>query len=334
MVDEARRPNDNSVLNWLRAHARKLSFYEVVALLERLEPDAPRVGGDGPPLAEHIRLRTSTSMAFATSDIEHVDTDANGRFRVTNTFLGLYGASSPLPVRYSEELCKLDDEREGERTRAFLDIVHHRFYALLYRAWSMYLLSPVSRKDRLFSSLLALAGIDPQSNKVVSDARFDGTTQVTVHRTVTVAGLEALLSRRLNAPFRIEQFQHRRAALPPDQRSRLGRVLNRLGDSFMLGSTTTDRNRVRIVLSAQTHEQFDRLAPGSEGWNAIKNALSSYLRTPIDHDVVLEIEPDAARPWRLGLGNRLGCGAWLGGGTAETTSVRFDMVRRTRRESA
>ncbi|MGV8664319.1 type VI secretion system baseplate subunit TssG, partial [Pseudomonas aeruginosa] len=56
--------------------------------------------------------------------------------RLRFSLLGLFGASSPLPAFYSDQA--LVDSEEGNPTRTFLDLFHHRLHRLLLPIWRKY----------------------------------------------------------------------------------------------------------------------------------------------------------------------------------------------------
>ncbi|MCI5224316.1 MAG: type VI secretion system baseplate subunit TssG, partial [Candidatus Electrothrix sp. AR4] len=60
-----------------------------------------------------IRVRPHLSLDFPGTDVFKVEeiNEGQARFRITSTFLGLYGSSSPLPTFYTEDL--IEEEREG-----------------------------------------------------------------------------------------------------------------------------------------------------------------------------------------------------------------------------
>src|SRR5205085_4597393 len=58
------------------------------------------------------------------------------RYRITVTFLGLYGSVSPLPIFYAEDILQSDEEPNP--VREFLDVFHHRLISMFYRAWLKY----------------------------------------------------------------------------------------------------------------------------------------------------------------------------------------------------
>src|SRR4051794_9519947 len=57
----------------------------------------------GPPgVAGPVRLRSSFSLTFPTSDVEAVSAPLSGSPTMTVSFFGVGGAVGPLPVRYTE----------------------------------------------------------------------------------------------------------------------------------------------------------------------------------------------------------------------------------------
>src|SRR5690348_14212875 len=78
----------------------RYEFFQLLFLLERVYAGGSSLGGAGPVAKEMIRLRPDASMAFPASDIADVTNlagpDGIKRTRVSTTFMGLYGVSSPL----------------------------------------------------------------------------------------------------------------------------------------------------------------------------------------------------------------------------------------------
>src|SRR5882672_538244 len=105
-------PDLKEKLAELSRDARRYSFFRLVYLLERVHTKAPPVGGLGPASEERIRLRSDVSLTFSASDISDLTQvkypDGIERTRVTNAFMGLYGAISPLPTYYVEQLALAD----------------------------------------------------------------------------------------------------------------------------------------------------------------------------------------------------------------------------------
>ncbi|HEY1417783.1 MAG TPA: type VI secretion system baseplate subunit TssG, partial [Myxococcaceae bacterium] len=88
--------------------ALRLGFVPLVRLLERLTPDAVRVGGEGPLSGERIRFRHDRGLRFHASDVVALELEdgqrERARYLLTSGFLGLSGSMSPMPAYLAEEL--------------------------------------------------------------------------------------------------------------------------------------------------------------------------------------------------------------------------------------
>jgi type VI secretion system protein ImpH len=216
-------------------NARQYSFFEAVRLLQALHPDAPKLGRQGPPERERIRLRPLLSLGFPTSDIESAeligehasgahDAGAPTRYRLDVTFLGLYGPSSPLPVHYTEDMVR--HEEDESLLRGFLDIFHHRLLSLLYRAWEKYRHSvqfDAAGNDYFSRRLPTLAGLGHWSLNtdcsVPSGRMLEYLGLLSLG--ASAESLRAMLQAHFpDAPVRIEQCVGAWARIPADQCSR------------------------------------------------------------------------------------------------------------------
>ena len=141
---------DDQLLAFER-EARRFSFFRLVYLLERLFPGAPPMGQLGPITDERVRLRGDTSLVFASCDVTEVahvrSADGVRRVRVTNAFLGLYGAVSPMPPYYAENLALVEHQGGPQVIREFLDVFHHRLLSLMFRAWTKYRFAVMYRQS-------------------------------------------------------------------------------------------------------------------------------------------------------------------------------------------
>lgn len=323
---------DDPRLNALALQVTRTTFFDAVRFLEQLTPEAPRVGQLGPVPEERIALRPSLSLAAPAADLESLE--VNRRLRIlTTTFLGLYGAASPLPSAYAEGLSQHAHDPRGERVRAFLDLLHHRLLSLAYRAIGKYTLTPGEADDPLLLNLLSLAGLDRE--RASGAAASVGNARIHVSHGRSASGLEALLRRRLGFPVTIEQLSRRTVGVPLEQRTRLGARWplprgerlrhNVLGSSFFIGARIRDRNRVSITVSADTYARFAALSPGGNGWQEVQATLRDYVRTPIDAELKIDVGPRARPQWVLGEEHRLGRNTWIGEAADGRTTVRFGL---------
>ena len=333
------RPSDNLVerIAPIAKDARRSSFFALVSLLERLVPDGARIGGDGPTDKETLRFTHDPSLAFQAGDVSSVQiksigADPNDPYakprtivQVMSTFLGLTGASSPLPSYFAEEILHDGDD---SRQREFLDIFHHRALSLLYRGVARH--SPKTEHtsdtgDIWVQRFLALGGIDSQITphfkgpyagrvlsllpRLVGRSRSSGNLQ---------AALEVMLQDQLeeNGHVRIQEFLHSWMDLGPEQRTQLGRANHALGRSLVLGERVPERTgRFAIRIGPLSEKGYRAFLPGGDALEIVKSTVKLFTRHASYYDVELELDETAIPNFKLSShrGAQLGRGTWLQG---------------------
>lgn len=327
-----------ALLRDVLASGKTYSFFQVVRLLKLmsgvgLSQDAHQ-DAERAFFARRVAIRPELSLGFPGVDVTEVETteptepaeddedkeDAPAGFRVTTTFLGLYGASSPLPTFYTEDL--IDDviREDTTVTRDFLDIVNRPFYRHFYDIWSKHrwLVKLFDEDDdEAYERLYALAGLSPAP---IRDAlpgsrlllRYLGLLS---HFPRSAAGLRALLADALEIPdLEIEQCVERSVAIPDDQRLRLGRQAHALGENTVLGVQASDRmNAFRLHVGPLDAHRFHMLLPDMPLHYRLGMLLGVYLHRPLDCELRLVLEKDEIGPARLGGGDwsMLGVDTWL-----------------------
>ncbi len=317
-----------AVTHPLIAHPERFSFYGAIHLLEKNSPGSVPVGHLGPASKECVRLRPSVSLSFPTADLEEADTvEINGSpiTRLTTTFLGLYGVTSPIPAFYGEEILEdaLDcPEGEEPATRAFLDIIHHRLLSLLYRCWEKYRYLYQKKRqgdDPLTRHLLCLVGIDPeaeeQSSREKADLRILALAGLITQQPRSAGGLEAFLKGLLGSvPLRVEQCTPAWMEIPLDQRTLLENRGASLGQDSVLGKKILSANHhFTLCIGPLTKKQFRELLPDRPGFSVVTDLTRFFLGLALEFTLELTLRQDQAGPLPLGqLGTgRLGWDAWL-----------------------
>ena len=108
------------LIDELVEHGHEFSFVQVMRLARRYLDSDGEAGIPGIPWQERVRIRPELSLAFPAADVAKVERDGDN-LRVTATFLGLYGPSSPLPTFYTEDLME-ESSNDESVFRDFLDI--------------------------------------------------------------------------------------------------------------------------------------------------------------------------------------------------------------------
>jgi type VI secretion system protein ImpH len=301
----------------------EFSFLQVLRLL-RLSGHAAEIPEDRSAQTHALptlRIRAQNSLAFPAADIasvEQTDGEEPG-FRVTATFLGLYGHASPLPTFYTEDL--LDEEVSDESvTRDFLDIFNHRLFTLFFRCCIKYRLSFQVLEERNAADLerlFCLLGLgEPRLREKIPQAyslfRYIGIMTQHPH---SAWGLETMLQDAFRGvPVRVIQCFMRRVRIPPEQRLCLGQAGSRLGLDSVLGEQIEDRmGKIRLRVGPVDLAMFHGLLPGSRDYERLAMMTRLYLQDPLDRDVELVLAENQARTVRLGEStmSRLGLDTWV-----------------------
>lgn len=331
-----RRP---TALEELLDRPGQFSFTQAVRLLKQAYGPAGAQEGDA-FLREQLRVRPYLSLGFPSNDLVAIEeiqpadeakADDRRRFRLTATFLGLYGPSSPLPTYYTEEL--LDEQREDKSVdRDFLDILNHGFFVLFILADTYYHLSRriCEEDDReILLRLYALMGLGHE--EMLNHPSLNPGTLLRAVGLLTqfprsAAGLRGLLADRIGAPVQVRQCEPRQAVIPLDQCCRLGREENALGEGSWLGFTTPDAmGKIAIVAGPVTARTYMRFLPGRPEHDELLMLIRFYCTQPLEFDLEFVLAPGEAQPGRIGeeRWSRLGCDVWLAPDAGDETMAVF-----------
>lgn len=307
--------------------ARRRGAYPLLVVLERLLGGDAAIGTAANLDEERIQLRHDRQLSFRPAEVSAVRVRDVNRERpvveLTTAFLGLTGAASPLPPYLPEEVAQEDDE--SPLRRDFLDLFHHRFVSLFFRARARSDYANGYRTDQS----------DAWSRRVLALLGRDGTPRVErwrvlrwapifASRNVTAAAVEAAVADVLaedlggEVGVAVEPFVGAWVPLDPDDENRLGRARSTLGGDLVLGRRILDRaSRFRLVVGPLGRDALARLR-GNEGLlRRVAATVTELCASTLDFELVLWLTADAAPHLELGAA-RLGRDSWLGGQVRET----------------
>ena len=342
---EQDRTTDHPLIEDLLRRAQDYSFFQLVTLVERLCRPRAAVGGEGPAEGEALRFRPELSFAFPVSDIAGLEKSRMQplRFRVTTTFLGLYGTTSPLPPFYTEDL--MAQEEGEEAVRSFLDLFHHRLLSLFYRSWVKYRYhiqfepsggDPFSQRMLAFRGLGAKEVAEKTGLPVSRLLRYAGLFS---QRPRSASALEGMLSDFFEGiEVRITQCTGRWVAIPREQQSTLGGQNCVLGRDCALGNRVINRqSSFRLTMGPMSHDTFVSLLPGSKGMERVEALIRLFVQDRFDADLELLMPEEGIPTFRLlskegdGPRCRLGQTSWLparsGNGGSRRVLFQFSPAR-------
>ncbi|MDR2801145.1 MAG: type VI secretion system baseplate subunit TssG [Desulfovibrio sp.] len=314
-----------AVIQDLLANPQKFSFNQVVRLL-LLWTKEKGIGKWRSLLYERVRFRPALSLGYAVSDVEDLELEPSSdpndpcpfdTARITASFLGLYGVSSPLPTFYTERL--LDEQAEDRSvTRDFIDIFNSVFYLCFLRLSSI--VSPLRRglmeNDEIAGHMLmSLASFGDASlrARLPDDLAFLRYAGLFFQSVRSAAGLRLIMAGIAGCgKADIQCNVTRLAAVPDEQRLSLGRAACSLGEDAILGDGVPCHEGKIVVTFDQLDEEGLRgLLPGTRKAALLHDFVRAYCRDPLEYEVVLRLLPGEARPLCLG-GDGAGCFATLG----------------------
>lgn len=312
----------SDLIKRLCSEAYDFSFFRAVMLLE--DYYRARHGIDQPIAAGRIRFTPDESITFPPNDIAGIE-EKDGVVSFTLSFMGLVGATSPLPVYFSEYLSTHPDTAPA--LYDFLTIFNHRIYSLFFRAWKKYHFLfnfSADGSDSFTRKVGMLAGIDPSMSP--KKMRFLAYCGILSSTTRSADGLRTLLSDYFGGiPVRIEEFASRWARLRNVKP--LG-TDTPLGEATILGTTYFDRaGKFRVVVGPLSRQVYETFLPGSENIADMRDAVNLYLSDPLEYDIEVQLQSIELIPVILGAdATRLGETSALGR-SDEMTDVQSIVIR-------
>ncbi|QZI73097.1 type VI secretion system baseplate subunit TssG [Pseudomonas protegens] len=309
-------------LSRLSTVIREYSLFQAVLLVvDRLRDAHPYLSEE--ELYDQLEFQANPSLGFPGSDVDRVEFfEERGQMRARLRFnlIGLFGAGSPLPAFYGEQA--LGDGEEGNPTRHFLDLFHHRLQRLMLPIWSKYRYRASFKSgalDPFSAQLFALIGLGGEEIRKAKELNWKrllpylGLLSLRAH---SAALIEAVLRYYFkHADLVIEQCIERRVEILDEQRNCLGQANSLLAEDLVLGERVRDRSgKFRIHISQLDWQRFHEFLPIGFGYQPLCALVRFTLRDPLDYDIRLVLRQEEIRELCIGEQNtcRLGWTSWLG----------------------
>jgi type VI secretion system protein ImpH len=330
VADQDRGP-DHPLIAALLKEGFRFSFFQAVRLLQVATKGSVPVGHQGPLEKEVVRFTPTLDLAFAASDVAKITpkpgADGLPRYEMSTTFLSIYGAVSPLPTYFTEELLGQDDE---SLQKEFLDLFHHRAISLFYRVWEKYRYTArftPDGSDYFSSRLRMLLGIDrlPQGHHV-GPVRMLGLAGLLTQVPRSAASLRCAISDYFEGiPVGVETCVGRWLPIPEDQRNRLALGNTRLGKDLSLGERVYDRScTFRVSMGPLPLAEYMAFLPCGDKMPELRELTDLMNGDGLDYEVELRLKEEEVPPLQLsGPTARLGWSSWLGRRDGMDSKIRF-----------
>jgi type VI secretion system protein ImpH len=306
----------------------RYDFYETLRRIECLYANHPRWGEAKLPVDEAVRLGQDPDLAFAPSPLASLETRGGAPPRLQVRLFGLLGPNGPLPIHLTEYTRERLRNAGDPTLSRFLDIFHHRFIAMFYRAWAQ--AQPhVSRdrphQDHFAAHMAALVGIMPASFRdrdSIPDVAKLFHAGALIRHVRNAEGLAIILQDFFRVPVDVQQFVGHWMVLGAGEQTALSRSGASLGAGAVLGRRVWDRqHKFRIQLGPLTLAEYESFLPGGRMLRKLVDWVRMYLSFELDWDVRLMLAMDEVPRLTLGRTGRLGWTTWLGERVAPTDAA-------------
>lgn len=311
-------------------------FFQALRRIECLYPQLPRIGQALRPADEALRLAQEAAMDFAPATLSSFGIAQGSAVpRLAVRFFGLLGPNGPLPLHLTEFARSREQHAGDLALTRFLDLFHHRFLALFYRAWAQ--AQPTVSLDRpnddrfsiYIGALCGLGDASLRERDAVQDCAKLFYAGLLARQVRNSDGLVALLSGYFRLPVTLEPYVGHWLVLEPENRTRLagGRVPRQaaVGQGAVLGRRVWDRqHKFRLCFGPLDLRQLEEFLPGGQALGKLVAWVRQYLCLELEWDVRLVLKREEVPPARLGKFQRLGWSTWLG--TRERTQDARELV--------
>jgi len=308
----------------------RYDFYQTLRRMECLYDTRPRWGHALRPVDEPVRLGQDPDVSFAPAPLASFDPGKDGRRpRLQVRLFGLLGPNGPLPLHITEYARERLRHAGDPTLSRFLDLFHHRFLTLFYRAWAQaqpHVNRDRPKEDRFAAYVGGFFGVSTTAfrdrDSIPDLAKFFHVGALIRHQR-NPEGVTAILQHFFRVPVQIHEFVGHWMFLSERERTRLADEGAVLGAGAVLGSRVWDRqNKFQVRLGPLTLAQYESFLPGGPMLRKLVDWVRLYLGFELDWDVRLLLRQDEVPPLKLGglvapkprsgAGGRLGWTTWLG----------------------
>jgi type VI secretion system protein ImpH len=309
----------NRVALDLRQGKRSPDFSGLIRGIESKSPELPRIGFAKTPKDEVVRFGQKPALHFTGNDVAEVIPDGGGTDAlILSYWLGLLGVDGPMPLEFTNYVFQRSYNHYDNTWRRFLDIIHHRFHTLYYRAFSIYE-QAISNdrsniKDDPVKLLIAsLAGSNINYNtSVCNAAQFSQTMR-------TRSNLEIVLRNMYKVPIAVKDFTLMKLDIPHENHVFLGeRSRSLLGKTMQIGRQFWSMTqKFDIFLGPMSYTEYCKFVALGSQLEKLSQTVNLFLDRPLVYDTVFIIHSATIPGTWLGgdpqkSPTRLGVSTWVG----------------------
>jgi len=339
----------SALLGRLKQAPWRFGFLPLLRRLSALWLHAPPIGQASRPQQEPVRLGQAASLAFAPREIAEVALPQDAaaerlpgqpRARAGNSAhhptvrvygLGMLGPNGSLPLHFTEMVRERAENHLDPTLGDFLDLFHHRYLTLMYRAWaqSQATAGLDRREHERFSGYVASLGghdvIEIRDGPLPDHARLSASVHL-AGEARHPDGLAATLARFFGVQVQVEEFAMHWIRIDADDRTQLGaaRTSSILGNGAIAGEFVPDRqSKFRLVLGPLSLPQYLRFTPQGADLPVLVEWVRAFVGHEFAWEVELRVRRDNAPAARVDEQQKLGWSTWLGTGSAAQGALAY-----------
>jgi type VI secretion system protein ImpH len=271
-------------------------------------------------LYKRLRFKSNPSLSFAKSELSKMEFVEKGNAKyieITINFLGLFGATSPLPSHYSEMV--LDSVDNDEVLKDFLDLFNHHLQKMVYPIWERqryYIQYQTDLRDHFSKYILSLLGLYSESQ--------EKTTALNLRKILPYVGLLSMKQKSAGTLVSIlrHYLEHDKLEIiqriptnieiPSWQYSTLGENNCNLGENTLIGTHVRTKNsKFQVLLRDISFEGLYEYSLHGGKMGELQELIDLSLSEPLRHELCLEIKKENIESFQLSK-HHLGINCFLG----------------------
>ncbi len=288
-------------------------------LLRYFDANAPlckRIGYSTSPKQDAFRLGQTPLLHFHSSAFTDVKfNEVTKNYKVKNSYLGLFGINGSLPTHLTEYAVERKYRHKDDTLAEFIDIFHHRFLSLFYRAWAdaqPHVSHDLPETDFFKKRLSVFYGETDKSNQAFfqSNDVSPFLAGLLSQKNRSAATLTQMISEYIKHPVTINEFEGEWYELSKNEQTSLGRNNASLGLNSIAGSKVYQRGfNFSVSIGPLDYQQYSELLNNPEHFRMIKKLVIGMVGAEYSFAIKLVLKPQQQQQCYLGKA-KLGVNSW------------------------
>jgi type VI secretion system protein ImpH len=294
----------------------KQDFAPLLRYLDANAPLASRIGYSVSPKQDCVRFGQTPLLHFHSSAFTEVRFGAvNGNYKLKNSYWGMLGINGSLPNHLTEYAIERNYRLKDKTFAEFLDIFHHRFISLFYRAWADAECSVSHDRPEHDTFKQRISTFSGETN--VQQEAFNQNQNIHQYlsglfsqKNRSSKVLSQLLSESLHLDVSIAEFQGCWYDIEPSEKTRLGSTNATLGMDSIIGERTFQRSfNFSINIGPIDYAQYMALLNNKQRIKSIIAITQKAVGQEYEFSINVLLKAYQTQPCQLGSA-QLGINSW------------------------